>query len=55
MNEIPDDRLELKDRHEQIVYLCECLEPYGFRCEAGGLKNCIEWKELRKTLGAYLH
>jgi hypothetical protein len=55
MNEIPDDRLESKERHEHLVYLCECPERYGFRCESGGLKNCNEWKELRKMLGAYLH
>jgi hypothetical protein len=50
MNQIPEDRPS-----RGFVYLCERLEQYGFRCEAGSLKNCIEWKELRKMLGAYLH
>jgi predicted Rossmann fold nucleotide-binding protein DprA/Smf involved in DNA uptake len=34
MNEIPEDQLELNDRHEQLVYLCERLERYDIAAHA---------------------
>lgn len=32
--------------------LLDRIEAYGFECEAGPLKNCVEWIELKKRLGA---
>jgi hypothetical protein len=44
-----------QNTHERLVHLCELLENYAFTCEAGGLKRCEEWTELRKLLGTQLH
>lgn len=32
--------------------LCERIELYGFQCEGGPLRNCVEWQDLRKLLDA---
>ena len=40
-------RFILKD----VSYLIDLLESYyNFECEAGPLKNCTEWKELKRIL-----
>lgn len=31
--------------------LLAAIEAYHFECEAGPLKNCAEWIELKKRLG----
>jgi hypothetical protein len=32
--------------------LCERLEQaYSFECEAGPLRNCVEWQRLKELLG----
>lgn len=33
---------------EQAKALCDRLEHYGFECEAGPLRNCVEWRELKE-------
>jgi hypothetical protein len=44
-----------ENTHERLVQLCERLENYGSTSEAGGLKRCEEWTELRRLLGTQLH
>jgi hypothetical protein len=31
--------------------LVEALERYGFQCQGGSMRNCVEWRELRDRLG----
>jgi DNA-binding transcriptional regulator YdaS (Cro superfamily) len=34
--------------------LCARIESaYKFECEAGPLKNCVEWQELRRILSSH--
>lgn len=32
--------------------LCDRLEAYDFRCEAGPLRNCVDWQRLKELVGA---
>ena len=41
---------------ETAAKLCERLETkYDFNCEGGPLKNCVEWRELRRIIGSASH
>src|SRR4051812_15622676 len=35
---------------ERAAALCDQLEAYNFEGEAGPLKNCIDWQELRRII-----
>lgn len=36
---------------DRAAELCERIESaYDFQCEAGPLKNCVEWIELRRLI-----
>ena len=35
---------------DEIEPLFERVESYGFECEAGPLKNCVEWIELKRRV-----
>ena len=39
---------------QRAIELCDRLEiNYDFECEGGPLKNCVEWRDLRKILSDY--
>lgn len=41
----------MRDFSQLIDRLENC---YSFRCEAGPLKNCVEWQELKKAISVLL-
>lgn len=34
----------------EAIQILNRIEEYGFECEAGPLKNCVDWQKLRASL-----
>lgn len=37
-------------KFEKMKKLIECIEKYDFECEAGNLRGCKDWNELKKEI-----
>lgn len=37
-------------KFERMKKLIECIEKYDFECEAGNLRGCKDWDELKKEI-----
>jgi hypothetical protein len=35
--------------------LVEAVGRYGFECQGGPMRNCVEWRELQRRLGVEPH